>query len=62
MLLLRHIAQENNKDISQKHTEWKLSNSKIEIGDVNKNGKVDIGDIIILLRYIAAKNSEKTMN
>ena len=33
--------------------------SKDIIGDLNKNGRIDIGDILILQRYIAASNNKK---
>ena len=55
--IYRHIAQSNNVEIAAKHPEWKLSDQKIIQGDLNKNGQVDMGDVIKIQRYIAAKNS-----
>lgn len=55
--LKRHIAQENDKSVAQKYSDWKLSNEEITIGDVNNNGRIDIGDILKIQRYIAAQNS-----
>ena len=59
LLLLRHIAQNNNNTIYKESPDWKLSEEKIKIGDVNKNNKIDIGDILKMQRYIAAINSKE---
>ena len=59
LLLLRHMAQENSKNVATKHLDWKLSEDVIKIGDVNKNNQIDIGDILKLQRYIAARNDQK---
>lgn len=57
-MLLRHIAQDANKEVFKQNPNWKLSESLIKIGDVNKNNIIDIGDIVKLLRYIAANNNQ----
>ena len=57
LLLLRHIAQNNDEKIFQKHPDWKLTNNLIDIGDVNKNNIIDTGDILKLLRYISAMSN-----
>ena len=44
---------------NKKETEPKQEESKNMLGDLNKNGRIDIGDILILQRYIAASNSKK---
>ena len=58
LILLRHIAQEKNKKISQKHPNWKLDDKKLVSGDINKNNKIDVGDILVIQRYIAASKSK----
>jgi len=62
LLLIRHMAQANNNDVSTKYPEWKLSEEKIKIGDVNKNNKIDIGDILKMQRYIASQNDKNIAN
>ena len=57
MLLLRHVAQNNDESVLQKHPDWKLTNNLIDIGDVNKNNIIDTGDILKLLRYISAMSN-----
>ena len=53
------MAYTNSTIVANKHTDWKLSDEKIKIGDINKNGKIDIGDILKLQRYISASNSKE---
>lgn len=57
LLLLRHVAQNNDESVLQKHPDWKLTNNLIDIGDVNKNNIIDTGDILKLLRYISAMSN-----
>ncbi len=59
LLLLRHIAQKNDKGVLAKHPDWKLSSKLIKIGDVNKNNIIDTGDILKILRYISASSNTK---
>ena len=45
--------------MKKKYYNWKLDEEKVLIGDVNKNGKIDVGDILKLRRYIAASTSKE---
>ena len=62
LLILRHLAQENDKKIYQKHSGWRFNEKQKIIADINRNGKIDIGDILILRRYMAAKNNKDVVN
>jgi hypothetical protein len=53
------MAQEQSETTKTNHPNWKLDEEKVLIGDVNKNGKIDIGDILKLRRYIAASTSKE---
>ena len=53
------MAYIRSEEIANKHPDWNLSKEKIEIGDVNNNGKIDSGDWVKLLRYKAALDSKE---
>ena len=36
-----------------------MSNEDQVIGDINKNGNIDVGDILKIQRYISANNNEQ---
>ena len=46
----------------EEEKEQKQDEQIIMLGDLNKNGRIDIGDILILQRYIAASTNKKVAN
>ena len=53
LIMVRHIAGENNSE----HSEWILEGEKYEIADITNNGLVNGSDLLVVLRYLAAKNN-----
>ena len=57
-MLLRYLAYNSSKKVAEKYQYWNFNEKKKIIGDVNRDGKIDTGDVLTLQRYQAAKSSK----
>lgn len=53
MLISRHISAVNNDS----NSEWILTDEKLEAADINRNGEVNNGDVMAMIRYLTTKDN-----